>query len=156
MILVKLFIVGIFLAIVDGSQFIKYYIYNNLSIATQFKSMLQVKQSVLVSKHSPTNKCMSACNSEPSCKIATLDQANNCTLFNNQTTLINTVPTTGTYLFSRIELQMCFSGFYANLTALVCRVQKPIASFCVSSNECLNSVGLQCVSGSCQCPPDTE
>ena len=156
MIFVELFIVEVLLVIVDGSQFVKYHIYNNLGIANQFKYSLQVKQALLVGKYSPTNNCMAACNNESSCSIATLDGVNNCTMFNNQTTLINTVPTTGTNLFSKVEMQMCFNGFYANLTTLVCRAQKLYSVSCLYTNECLNSVGLQCFSGSCQCPPNSE
>ena len=147
-----MFVVGIFLLTVSGSQYTKYHIYKDLAISDEFKSILQIGHPFPVGQYNPSNKCMLSCNNEPICIVATVDQCNNCILFCNQTTLIHTRSTSGSNLFSKQELPFCLEGFYVDLAAFVCRAQKLFSIACLSSDECSNSAGLQCLSGSCQCP----
>ena len=145
-----------FICIVKASQYTKYNIYANLTVSAQFKPSLQVKQSFPVSKYSPETKCMIACTVEISCALATVDQSNSCTLFSNQTTLINTVFSENTKLMSKTEMSMCFSKFYADMSMLVCRPQKTINISCLFSDECLDMTDLECLNGYCQCPPNIK
>ena len=156
MILLKLLKIAFLINIISGQKFMKYHLYGNLTISDQFKPLLQLRESFQVSQYNPESKCMLSCNNEPNCNSLTIDKANICTLFNNQTTLIHTATVIGIKFYSQIELKMCFDEFYADLTALVCRAQKLFSIPCLFSNECLNSLGLQCFNFSCQCPPDSE
>ena len=156
MILLKLLKIAFLINIINGQQFIKYHIYENLTISDQFKPLLQLRESFQVSQYNPESKCILACNNEPKCNSLIIDESNICTLFNNQTTLIHIAPAGDIKLFSQIELKMCFDEFYPDLTALVCKVQKLFSILCLSSNECFNSLGLLCFNYSCQCPPDLE
>ena len=144
------------LNIVYGDQLTIYHIYSNITISDQFKPLLKLREPFKVGQYNPDRKCMLACNNEPNCNMVSVDEANNCALFNNQTTLIHTVPVIGNNLFSKIKLKMCFDGFYADMSALVCRAQKLFSIGCFSSDECLNSVGLQCFNSTCQCPSDSK
>ena len=139
----------IVLQIVSCSQFQKYNIYNNLSITTQFKTSLQVRESFQTGQYNPVTKCILTCTNEPSCNIVALDNSNNCTMYNNQTTLIHTLFANHTSLYSKIEMKLCFDGFYADLIATVCRSQKYFSYSCLSSNECLNLHGLLCLNKNC-------
>ena len=156
MILVRLLGIEIMLINIVSCQYIKYQLYGNLTIANQFKPLLQLRKPFLVGKYNPDSKCMLACNNEPNCNSLTIDEANICTLFNNQATLIHTASAIGIKLYSLIELKMCFDGFYADSSALVCKAQKLFSIACLSSNECLNSVGLQCFNSTCQCLLDSQ
>ena len=155
-ILINLLIAYASINYVNGGQFTKYNIYTNLTISAQFKASLQLKQSFQVSKYSSEMKCMIACTAEMSCALVTVDQFNSCTLFSNQTTLINTVFSDNTKLMSKTEMNLCFSKFYADMSMLVCRPQKTINVSCLSSDECLDLTGLECLNGYCQCPPNIK
>ena len=155
MILVTLLLIGILKNVVS-CQFIKYRLYGNITIADQYAPLLQLREPFLVSQYNPAAKCMLACNNEPNCNTLTVNTANICTLFTNQTTLIHMAPAIDIKLYSKVELKMCLNGFYADLTASVCRAQKMFSIACLSSNECLNSLGLQCFNSTCQCPLDSK
>ena len=156
LLIIFLIIIECLLMIVNGDQFTIYHKYSNLTLADQYKPLFQIRESFQVGQYNPAAKCMLACNNEPNCNLLTVDGTNHCTLFNNQTTLIHMASAIDIKLYSKVELKMCFDGFYADLTASVCRAQKTFSIDCLSSNECLNLLGLQCFNSTCQCPLDSK
>jgi hypothetical protein len=92
------------------------------------------------------------------CAIATLDKKMfNCTMYNNQTTLILTTPQTNVLLMSKFELKMCLPDYYPDYVQQQCIMKKKYGSLCSSSEECLNRTDFAstCLNGKCNCTSPT-
>ena len=96
--------------------------------------------------------CLVQCNMNMNCLMATLDmKLNNCTLFNNQITLIHTVNKTDIVLLSKKYLSVCIDDYYPDYVNSVCKLKKLNGIACSSSEECQERLGLECVNVQCQC-----
>ena len=132
-------------------QLTKYYTYNNLSISIQAQGSLKLKGPFQVRKTNSAFYCMGECNQNQDCFVATVDSCGLCTLYNNQTLLINTLYSNNTKLVSKQQMKECYDGYYADLTNMVCHQKKSNGISCLSSVECTDLAGLTCVNNTCQC-----
>ena len=142
--------INFILSFANANQFTKFNTHNNLTVSNRSQSLLKLRTAFQVSKYTPDKSCMLACSATSDCGVATIEE-NICTLFNNQTVLINTVHSNNAKLFSKYEMKECFDGYYANVTAKVCHVKKLNGLSCLSNEECLSSAGLECSNGNCIC-----
>ena len=149
--MISLFIlINFVLNFANANQFTKFNTYNNLTISNQSHSFLKLKNAFQVSKYSSDKSCLLACSAASNCAVATIEE-NICTLFNNQTVLINTIYSDNVKLFSKNEMKLCFDGYFANYTAMACQAKKLNGIGCLSTEECLSSSGLECSNGNCLC-----
>ena len=144
-------LINFILSFANANQFTKFNTYNNMAISNQSQPLLKLKNSFQVSKYSSDKSCLLACSAASNCAVATIEE-NICTLFNNQTVLINTIYSDSVKLFSKNEMKTCLDGYYANFTSMVCLPKKLNGIGCLSTEECLSSAGLECSNGKCLCP----
>ncbi len=135
-----------------ATDFVKYQIYQNTDINDNYKKVLRVESSFVLNKDSAELFCLYRCNLNLNCYLAALDfNTNNCTMYNNQTTLMNTVQKANTVLYSKNELESCSSDYYQDTTTNACKSKKSYNAICNSTIECYESDGLQCLNGKCTC-----
>ena len=142
--------INFILSIANANQFTRFNNYMNLTVSNRSQAFLRLKNAFQVSKYTPDKSCMLACSVASDCAVATIEE-DICTLFNNQTVLINTVYSDKTKLFSKNEMKLCFDGYFANYTAMVCQAKKLNGIGCFLTEECLSSSGLECSNGKCLC-----
>ena len=150
-ILWKLIFLNEFLILTNAVQFTKYYTYNNLIVSIQAQGSLKLKGPFQVRKSNPLIYCMGECNQNQDCFVATVDSRGLCTLYNNQTLLINTIYSNNTKLVSKQQMKQCFDGYYADLSNMVCYQKKSNGISCLSSVECQDFAGLSCMNNTCKC-----
>ena len=149
--LIKVILLSLIVQYTDCNQFTRFYTYANLTISNQYIISLKIQDAFQVLSRQAASGCLLACSSSPSCAAAIFNAANECTFLSNQTTLIATIASSNTTLFSKNQMPICFDGFYPNFNATVCLNQKLNAFSCLSGIECLVSAGLECSNNSCQC-----
>ncbi len=137
----------------EGIQLVRYKIYHSTDISDRVKANLMINAPYSVGPNDAKLSCLVSCNLNYNCLLAALDlKLNICTLFNNQTSLISTISETDVALFSKKELDICpDNDYYADLANSVCIKKKLNEEICIKSEECLESAGLECISGKCQC-----
>ena len=126
---------------------IKYSIYENTDVANS--SIFRLKDPIQL-KNAKTN-CLLACNNNINCRLVTLNKTDFCTLYGNQVTLNGTIYSPNTIIFTQKELTGCMVNYYQYFDQRVCRPQKTYNQQCKNSTECLNSIGLGCLNGYCDC-----
>ena len=131
----------------EATFLVKYSIYENTDVANS--SSLRLKEPFQL-KNDKTN-CLLACNNNINCRLVTLNQTNFCTLYGDQVTLNGTIYSPNTMIFTQKELTGCVANYYQDFDQKVCRPQKTYSQQCTKSIECLNSTGLGCVNGFCDC-----
>ena len=135
------------------SQFVKYNFYNKTAVSPQISANFMLQQPIKIRDKNPSFGCMSLCNMNPNCSVITLDSLNSCTMFNNQISLINTVASNSSVLFSKLSLSMCLNiNYFPNMSLGACVLKKAFGGLCNSSMECSN---LSCIAGTCSCPSNT-
>ena len=133
-------------------QFVKYNFYNKTSVSPQISASFMLQQPIKIRDKNPSFGCMSLCNMNPNCSVITLDSLNSCTMFNNQISLINTVTSNSSVLFSKLSLSMCLNINFPNMSLGACVLKKAFGALCNSSMECSN---LSCIASTCSCPSNT-
>jgi hypothetical protein len=138
-------------SLVISFQMIPLNIYNKTSIMSNRKSTVAIA-SVNVSKYNPLKECMMMCLQEESCSSGSINYTNSdCTLYNNQTVIMDFIESTDSLLFSKQKLQICLNTFYLDINNSIC-FPKLLNQFeCNSSVQCLDSAGLVCINNICQC-----
>ena len=131
----------------QGTLLVKYSIYENTDVANS--SILRLKDPIQL-KNAKTN-CLLACNNNINCRLVTLNKTDFCTLYGDQVTLNGTIYSANTMIFTQKELIGCMVNYYQDFDQRVCRPQKTYSQQCKKSIECLNSIGLGCVNGYCDC-----
>ena len=149
--LIKALLFNLFVQYSYCNRFTRFHSYANLTILNQYLGSLKIQDAFQVLNRQVVAGCMLACSSNPNCAAAILDSAKECTLLSNKTTLIATIGSSNTTLFSKNQIPTCFDGFYPDFNATVCRNQKLNGLSCQSGIECLVSAGLECSNNSCQC-----
>jgi hypothetical protein len=140
------------LKFIVAKELIKFKIYENTAIANKFKANFTIAPPLSVTQYNANISCLIACNMNNDCLLAQLDLILNiCQMFNNQTSLMNSINKTDVVLFSKKELNICNDDFYADYVNSVCRKKKLSEVTCVSSEECSGRLGLECFNGKCQC-----
>jgi hypothetical protein len=144
----RLFLLPILFQLTVG-QFFKYNFYNKTAVSPQSLTRLMIGEPFQLSNRNPSLGCMSFCNMNANCSVVTLDSLNTCAMFTNQTSLVNTVTSSTSMLFSKLALSMCLnSNYYPNMSSESCMPKKFFRASCNSSLECNN---LSCVTGLCLC-----
>ena len=135
-------------------QFVKYNFYNKTAVSPQILASFMLQPPIKMSDRNPSFGCMSLCNMNSNCSVITLDNTNNnCTMFNDQISLINTVASNSSVLFSKLALRMCMNiNYFPNMSLGACVLKKAFGALCNSSLECNN---LSCTAGVCICPLNT-
>ena len=131
-------------------QLIHYTLNENLTVSAQHRASLLTAETFKV-----TSKyiCLVQCNIDPACHTVSLEGGVDCTLFNNKTTLIATVNSSGTVLWSKSKLQMCPAGMYFEHGNKTCQMKRNVLENCsgLSENECIDMPGIGCLNGQCRC-----
>ena len=129
----------------------KYSKYGNKMISGLYEAKLKVLTTFKVSSFNPSVACMAACNMNCDCALVSLNSSYYCTMFSNQTLLINLEDSTVSTIYSKDPIKQCFQGFYYIGKNNTCQPQKGINQTCLESVECKQNLGLGCLNGLCQC-----
>ncbi len=136
---------------VEGVQLTSYKIYEKHDINDKIKMNFTLKEPFTVNPKSARLTCLAPCNLNDDCLLVTLDtKLNICSMFNNQTSLINIINKTDMILFSKIELKTCINDdYYPDYENSICLKKKFYGEICLSSEECLEKLDLKCSNGKC-------
>ena len=143
------------LLLIKSSQcinFVKTKVYNKTTVKGIHFTNNSISNSFQVSNYNPLSDCTKSCIFRDDCALAVLNfEQNICTMFNNQTTLMNTESSVESILISKQELVICLNGYYPDFQLQVCKMTKTNGQICNSSIECIQNVGLVCLNMVCQC-----
>ena len=132
-------------------KFQKYSQYKNKMVSGLYEANLRVLGTFKVSSSNPSVACMAACNMNCNCALVSLNSSYFCTMFSNQTLLVNLENSTVSNMYSKDAIKQCFEGFYYLGKNNTCQPKKAINQTCLDSIECKQNLGLGCLNGLCQC-----
>ena len=129
----------------------KYSQYENKMVSGLLEANLRVFDTFEVRSSNPSIACMAACNMNCNCALVSLNSSYFCTMFSNQTLLVNLEDSTVSNMYSKDAIKQCFEGFYYLGKNNTCQPKKAINQTCMELVECKQNIGLDCLNGLCQC-----
>lgn len=130
-----------------GGNFVQYKRYLNKKIANM--SLVVMKAATFQTRNLVL--CKVKCNLNSECGMVTYnEQAKECTMFTNQTVMIDLQPSVSTSVYSKANIRSCaHPDFYADMTEMICKAKKTGGQSCEGDEQCLG--GLECANHICQC-----
>lgn len=136
----------------SNANFVKYKKYLNKKI---------VDENLTVSSADPTFQtrnlvvCTVKCNLVSDCEMVSYDDQNRCTMFTNQTVIVDLHPSASTNVYSKNPIESCLNDdFYADMNQMSCLRRKSAGVGCDNKDQCMK--GLECADYICACIPPSE
>lgn len=99
--------------------------------------------------------CTVKCNLVSDCEMVSYDDQKQCTMFTNQTVIIDLHPSESTNVYSKHPIKSCLNDdFYADMDQMSCLLKKSYGVGCDDSDQCLK--GLECAGYTCNCISSTK
>lgn len=146
MIFLKIIIISYFKTYLLRAEFVKYVSEKNLGIKKEFIDPNKLAQKAV----SDQIFCLLACNQNPACQLVILS-GTECTLFNNQISLLHTSNSTNTTIFNKKKkLNMCIEGKAYDKENKICYPMRYLGESCAAAIECVTE-SASCSNAICQC-----
>lgn len=130
-----------------GGNFVQYTKYLNkrivdMSLAVTNNATFQAQNLVM---------CTVKCNLNSMCGMVMYNQqARECTMFTNQTVIVDLQPSVNTNVYSKAKIRSCaHPDFYADMMEMKCKAKKTGGLSCEEDEQC--TIGLECANYTCQC-----